>query len=90
MKMDEFKDVKQGVVLAGFLPYLEAEVAGMVKSLENRVFTGITAGTLTAEQALNAWMERHALRKLLVNFEQKIKASQTVAAVNAKSLDYHA
>ena len=87
MKLEEFANIKQGVVLEGFMPYLEMEVEKMVKGLENKTFSAINAGTLTPEVALSAWMERYALKRLLTSFEQRINVGQTVASLNARNLD---
>lgn len=63
---------RDGARIAGMLPTLEGELAGMAKALDNRTFSAIQAGTLTPEMAQSAWMERFALHKLHRRFQTMV------------------
>jgi hypothetical protein len=69
--------------LSGMVPYLQAEVDRMDAQLETRVFKALEAGKLTPEEALSAWMEKRALKRLLQKIEHKVKLGTSAAIVQA-------
>lgn len=73
---EEMAKISEGARLAGFLPYIEQEVAKMERMVENKAYLHIMKGTLTPEMALNYWLEKKAYHSLLTRFEQKVKIGQ--------------
>lgn len=71
--------VGKGRVSAELLPLVEEVVAGMERSLENRIFQGLAAGTLTPEVALYAWIEKSTYKTLLKRLTTHILVGQSAA-----------
>lgn len=71
--------------MAGFLPHLSTMVEKLERSVENRVKTALDAGTLTADYALNAWIEKLAYRRLLNRTQLQVQFGEDSAA--APTLD---
>lgn len=87
MKSEDLSAIRQGAELANMLPVIEAETARQEKALENRVLMELSKGTLTPEAALQAWMEKAAIRRLLSSFQSKVRIGQTIGEANAKLLE---
>lgn len=77
---DQLGAVQDAVRLMGFLPYLQKEVDGMAKAVENRVFTSITQGTFSPDQAYQAWLEVHAMKRMVKRLETQVKVGQSQGA----------
>jgi hypothetical protein len=63
---------------AGLLPDIEGEVLRAKKQVEDRVFRAVEAGTLTQEASHLAWLEVHALQKMLRRFNSKAVLPQII------------
>ena len=71
---------------AGVLPDIESEVMRAKAQVENRVFREINSGTLTAEASRLAWLELHALDKMLKRFASKVKLGAAMGEKFAQTL----
>lgn len=78
MKSEDLTAIRAGAEIAAMLPIIKAEVDRQDKALENRIFMELNGGRLSPEAALNAWMEKAAIRKMLKNFETKVRVGQTI------------
>lgn len=87
MKTEDLSIIRQGAELANILPTIEAETSRQEKALENRVLMDLSKGTLSPEAALQAWMEKAAIRRLLSSFKSKVNVAQSIGERNAKLLD---
>lgn len=70
----DLADAQDAARLAGFLPYLERELAQMAAVLETRVYAQIDKKELTPDMALAAWMEKLAYARLGKRLRQKVTA----------------
>lgn len=77
---------QDGARLAGFLPYLKAEVDGMEHALDNRIFQLIKDKALTPEVALQAWLEKLSYHRLYHRFETRVKVGLAVGERSASDL----
>lgn len=75
---DLLGQVREGARLAGFMPYLEAELDKMHQLLDSRAYQAVSDGSLTPEVALNLWLEKYAYLKLQRRFKQVIAGSVSV------------
>ena len=69
-------DVRNVSFLTELMPFLEVEIAGLVKALENKTFSALNKGELTPQDALNAWAEKNSYVKLLTKFKQRVNIGQ--------------
>jgi hypothetical protein len=58
---------------AGVMPDIASEVARAKAQVEQRVYRAINEGTLTPEASHLAWLELHALDKMLKRLSSKVK-----------------
>lgn len=63
---------------AGVMPDIRSEVERAKTQVEMRVFSQINAGTLTPEAGQLAWLELHALDKMLKRFNGKVRFGQAL------------
>ena len=73
--------------LAGYLPYLEKEVDRLCKSVESRTLSTLSSGALTPEDALYAWHEINAYRKVLKKLGVQVKVGVTLGEKHQVALD---
>ncbi len=79
--------VRDGLLIAGFLPYLQQEVAKMCQGVETRMSDAQAKAELTPELALNGWLEVFAARRLLRRFESMVKVGQSQGQRVAPALE---
>lgn len=75
---NELARMQDGAKLANVLPQIEYEVGKMENGLITRVLSQIEQGEITAEAALNYWLELAAYRKLMKRLTTQTKIGQTV------------
>ena len=80
-------DVRNVSFLVELMPFLEVEIAGLVKTLENKTFSALNKGELTPQDALNAWAEKNSYIKLLSKFKQRINTGQDLGGKFQASLE---
>lgn len=88
--MADFSEVRDGARLAGFMPYLDAELTSMTDQLVMKTLMALNSGTLTPDLALHAWMELNAYTRLLKRFQQKVQVGLSVGQRNAGILSGNA
>jgi len=80
--MTQFEEYKQGVQaitpqeavrLAQVLPFTREYVEKAIKGLENRTFSALDNGKLTADGAFEAVLEWKTLRRMLMNLETRVQ-----------------
>lgn len=64
---------RDGVAMAGVLPYIEAQIDTLARALDHRMISAAANGTMTPELALEGWMERIAYSKLLKHFQTVVR-----------------
>ena len=84
----EMASIKDGIVLSGAMPYIEAEISRKLKAIDNKALSAVNAGDLTPAQALNFWTERSVLINLLRSLGQRVRGSQSKAKKYQKELDF--
>lgn len=73
MVESEIEIWSEGARLSGFAPYLESYIAKAKDRIEAKALKLLEAGTLTPELALYAWMEVSIYRKVLMQFQQRVR-----------------
>jgi cell division septal protein FtsQ len=71
VNVEEMAALRTGAEIKQLLPYAEAEIRMMQKGIINGVMMDINSGKLTADAALQRWIEYVASERLLQRFNQK-------------------
>jgi len=79
--------ISEGAHLAGLLPYLEQYIGKLERTLDFQTMQRLDHGELSPQDALNAWQEKRAIRKVLSHFKQVIRGASTVAERNIEELN---
>lgn len=79
--------LSDGARLAGALPYVRAELEALERAVENRVYSALERGELSAEAANAAWIEKASLRRLLKRLEAKVRMGTAAGEAAAEELD---
>lgn len=61
--------------LLSVMPMLRKHMDDMDRAVENRVALKMSNGTLSDQEARDAWVEKTTIRKIIKHFEQKIRAA---------------
>jgi UDP-N-acetylglucosamine enolpyruvyl transferase len=64
----------------GFLPYLKAEIERQEAMIDNKVASKMMEGPLDADFAVQMWIEKMVLRRLLRGFDQKVAVGTSLGA----------
>lgn len=72
--------------LSHFLPYLEAEVGTIKKSITHRAGVAVRAGALTPDLAVQLWHEWDAADRLLRSFAARMRMTTSRATRAAPHL----
>lgn len=72
---------------SGLMPDIEAEIERAKAQVATRVYGMINEGTLTPEASHLAWMEVHALDKMLKRFNSKVKLGLNMSQQLAKHIN---
>ncbi len=83
---EELDKISEGSYIAGVMPYVRAEIEGMIKTTRTRIFTAITSGSYTIEQGDSAWRELYAYHRLLKRLETKVRMGQYAGGKVAKDM----
>jgi hypothetical protein len=86
-KPEELDKIAHGAYLMGALPVLQDEISRMMAAVQTRVFTAISAGEFSAEQAEGAWRELYAHHRLLKRLESRINTGQAVGEKHKDQLN---
>lgn len=75
---EDLVTIRSSAKLSGILPELQAELDGMSKTVMQQMFAAIRRKTLTADEALNAWMELYSYNRLLTRMSQRANIANSV------------
>ena len=70
----DLSSVVNGARIANTLPYINAEIDAMKRTLMTRMFAKIRQGVLTPEAAYEGWMELFSYERLTKRFEKTVQA----------------
>lgn len=87
MKVEDLAAIRQGAKMQEMLPYVQDVVSKQERAIDNRVLMRYEAGELTPQAALEAWVEKIALRKVLRAFDFTIKMGQGAGVQAQSALD---
>jgi len=82
-----FTLMAQGAAANTALDLLADMVAKQQEQLSKKAFFLIDQGTLTAEQAMLLWHEKHALNKIIKGLLDRVKAAQAGAQFIKENVD---
>ncbi len=70
MKEDKLASARDGAYIAGALPYIEADIDRLLKSIDHRA---MSANPMTQELSLVLWTERLCYLRLIGKLRQKVE-----------------
>lgn len=74
----EFAALSQQKALAGFLPYLDAEIARQKLVIEAHAMAALRTGDLTGDLAASLWTQWAALTSIRKGFETRVRIGTAV------------
>lgn len=80
MTENDLVGARDRAIMSNVMPYIQEEVAKMDRALENKMLTALNDGSLTAEMALNGWIEKLTLRRFLGKFDKSAQHGLTKAS----------
>lgn len=84
---DQLDKISSGAHIASVLPFVQAEIEGMMDAVRARVFAALNDGTFDANMAEAAWREIHGYHRLLKRLETRVKVGNSVGQRVAKQLE---
>lgn len=76
---EELGQALDGAYLTNAMPYIEEQLAKMIRAVDQRAYRAIAQNELTPEMALNLWLERNAYNSLAVRLGQKVRLAQNLS-----------
>ena len=74
----DLEKVNAGSHISSILPFVEAELEGMMNTVKVQVFAAIKKGTYTAEVGDNAWREMYGYYRLMRRLSTTVRVGQHV------------
>lgn len=75
---EQLADLNLGAKYLSLQQPLTDDIQKLLRQTEQKVYTAISANTLTPDMALQAWYEHLAYHRLIQRFNQRIKMGETV------------
>lgn len=77
MKPEDLTKVRDGAIIANFLPYIEKELETIETGIRSKAYIMLGDGSMTPEAAMYFWMELYTVHRLRKRFQQHVKVGQS-------------